>query len=157
MQQFKTNLCFALLVFVLISCKESATISDKTEKDTVPSAAVDNTASMPAYDPTMDPFTVSGSNAKLIQDTLGLKVFEWWVKPGEFLPLHKHPDHAMYVLEGGTAMVYSKDFPGGEKGFPMEVKAGQGWVGGPVTDSARNIGKTTIRMVEVDVYRPRNK
>ena len=54
-------------------------------------------------------------------------------------------------------MVYSKDFPGAEKGILMEFKIGEGGVGGPVTDSARNIGNTTIKILEVDVYRPRNK
>jgi hypothetical protein len=53
--------------------------------------------------------------------------------------------------------VYSKDFPGAENGLEMEFKSGTGWVMGPVTDSARNIGKTTIKMLEIDVYRPRVK
>jgi len=39
----------------------------------------------------------------------------------------------------------------------MEFKTGTGWVMGPVTDSARNIGNTIIKMVEIDIYRPRNK
>ena len=159
MQQTKTNIrsIFLILVLYLISCNEPATTSEKSDKDTAQVVTNRDTASMPAYDSAMDPFTVSGANAKLLQDTLGIKIFEWWIKPGELLPLHTHPDHAMYVLQGGMAMVYVKDFPGGEKGISSEVKAGTGWVLGPVTDSARNIGNTTIKMVEVDVYRPRNK
>ena len=39
----------------------------------------------------------------------------------------------------------------------MEFKAGEGWIYGPATDSARNIGNTTIKLLEVDVHRPRAK
>ena len=159
MQQIKTNirLLFLISVLFLISCNQPATTSDKSDKDTAQVVATRDTPSMPAYDPALDPFIVSGANGKLLHDTLGMKIFEWWVNPGELAPLHTHPDHAMYVLQGGKAMVYLKDFPGAEKGFSMEVKAGEGWIGGPLTDSARNIGNTTIKIVEIDVYRPRNK
>ena len=138
MQQIKTNIrsFFLISVLYLISCNEPATTSEKSDKDTAQVVATGDTPFMPPYDPALDPFTVSGANAKLLQDTLGIKIFEWWVNPGERLPLHTHPDHAMYVLQGGKAMVYSKDFPGAKKGFSMEVKAGEGWIGGPVTDSA---------------------
>ena len=159
MGQIKTNMRFLVLVSVLflISCNQSTTTSEKNNNDTAQVVATSDTPSMPAYDPALDPFIASGANAKLLQDTLGIKIFEWWVKPGELVPVHTHPDHAIYVLQGGKAIVYSKDFPGAEKGFLMEVKAGQGWIGGPVTDSARNISNTTIKMLEIDVYRPRNK
>jgi len=159
MKQIKTNIrsFFLISVLYLISCNEPATTSEKSDKDTAQVVATRDTTLMPAYDSALDPFIVSGANAKLLQDTLGIKIFEWWIKPGEPLPLHTHPDHAMYVLQGGKAMVYSKDFPGAENGISMDFKAGEGWVGGPVSDSARNIGNTTIKILEVDVYRPRNK
>jgi hypothetical protein len=99
---------------------------------------------------------VAGPNGKLIQDSLGIKMFETWVKPGELAPLHRHPDHTVYVLQGGRAMLYSKDFPGAEKGMAVEFKTGDGLVNGPITDSARNIGNTTIKLLEIDVHRPRN-
>ena len=100
MQQIKTNIRSFILISVLylISCNEPATTSEKSDKDTAQLVPTGDTALMPAYDPALDPFTVSGGNAKLLQDTLGIKIFEWQIKPGELLPLHKHPDHAMYVL-----------------------------------------------------------
>jgi hypothetical protein len=159
MRQIKTNILFFILVSVLflISCNQPTTTADKNGKDTTQVATNPDTASIPAYNPTLDPFIVSGANAKLFQDTLGIKFFEASLKPGELAPLHGHPDHAIYVLQGGKVMLYSKDFPGAEKGIPMEFKTGEGWVGGPVTDSARNIGNTIIKMLEIDVYRPRNR
>lgn len=159
MRQIKTRICFLLLVsvLVLISCNQPATTSDKNEKDTTQVVAADDATTMPLYDPTLDPLTVAGTNGKLIQDSLGIKMFETWVKPGELAPLHRHPDHALYVLQGGKAMLYSKDIPGAEKGMPIEFKTGDGLVNGPVTDSTRNIGNTTIKLLEIDVHRPRNK
>ena len=159
MRQIETNIRLLILVSVLalISCNQSANTSDKNDKDTVQVVAADDSTSIPAYDPALDPLTVAGANGKLIQDSLGIKMFETWVKPGELAPLHRHPDHALYVLQGGKAMLYSKDIPGAEKGMPVEFKAGEGLVNGPITDSARNIGNTTIKLLEIDVHRPRNK
>lgn len=159
MLQIKTNIRFTVLVSVLflISCNQSANTSEKSDKDTAQLVATADTTSMPPYDPALDPLTVGGSACKVFGDTLNIKMFECTLKPGEFAPLHKHPDHAMYVLQGGKVMLYSKDFRGAEKGMPVEFKTGEGWVGGPVTDSARNIGNTTIKLLEIDVYRPRNK
>ncbi|MCU7551388.1 hypothetical protein OCK74_19860 [Chitinophagaceae bacterium LB-8] len=159
MLQIKTNIRFLVLVSILflISCNQSATTSENSDKDTTQVVATGDTTSMPAYDLALDPLTVAGANAKLLQDSLGIKMFESWVKPGELAPLHRHPDHAIYVLQGGKVMLYSKDIPGAEKGIPAEFKTGEGFVNGPITDSARNIGNTTIKLLEVDVYRPRNK
>jgi hypothetical protein len=159
MRQIKTNICFLVLVSVLvfIGCNQPATTSDKNDKDTAQVVAVGDTTSMPAYDPALDPLTVAGANGKLLHDSLGIKIYEVWVKPGELAPLHSHPDHALYVLQGGRVMFYSKDFPGAEKGISLEFKAGHGLVNGPITDSARNIGNTTIKLLEIDVHRPRSK
>src|SRR5688572_27323059 len=124
MQQIKTNIrsFFLISVLYLISCNEPATTSEKSDKDTAQVVATRDTPSMPAYDPALDPLTVAGANGKLLYDSLGIKIYETWAKPGEFTPLHSHPDHAIYVLEGGKAMFYSRDVPGAEKGIPIELK-----------------------------------
>ena len=90
---------------------------------------------------------------KKLHDTLNIKFFEAALKPGQSAALHAHPDHVIYVLQGGKLPFY----PTGEGRKETELKAGEGWVGGPLTDSAKNIGKTTIRVLEIDVYRPRGK
>ncbi len=124
MRQIKTNIRFPVLVSVLllISCNQPATTSEKSDKDTAQGVATGDTTFMPAYDPALDPLTVAGANAKLLQDSLGIKIFEAWSKPGELVPLHTHPDHAMYVLQGGKVMLYSKDFPGAEKVCQWSLK-----------------------------------
>jgi hypothetical protein len=159
MRQLKEpTLAFSLLLSLLVfSCNQPSTTTDKNDKDTTQVIVAADTTSIPAYDPALDPLTMAGANGKLIQDSLGIKIFEVWLKPGELAPLHSHPDHAMYVLQGGKVMLYSKDIPGFENGNPAEFKVGEGLVNGPIMDSARNIGNTTIKLLEVDVHRPRNK
>jgi hypothetical protein len=39
----------------------------------------------------------------------------------------------------------------------MDLKPGTGWISGPLTDFGKNIGTTTVKWLEVDVYRPRGK
>ena len=158
MQQIKMNVgTFLPALLLLLGCNQAADNTEQLDKDTSQSVTIVDTPSMPAYDRALDPLIVAGPNGKLLQDSLGIKIFEISVKPGELAPLHRHPDHALYILQGGKVKVYSKDFPGAENGLEMEFKSGTGWVMGPVTDSARNIGKTTIKMLEIDVYRPRSK
>ena len=158
MQQLKANISFPLLVSVLcFSCNQPLTITEKNGKDTIQIVAAADSTSIPRFDPALDPLTVAGTNGKLLHDSLGIKIFEVWLKPGEMALLHSHPDHAGYVLQGGKVMLYSKDIPGFENGSPAEFKVGEGWVSGPVMDSARNIGNTTIKLLEVDIHRPRNK
>jgi hypothetical protein len=159
MQQVKSNgrIFVSIFIVLLAACADASDKPGLTEKDTTTATPAVDSSPMAMYDSAMDPLIVAGTNGKLLQDSLGIKIFEITVKPGELAALHKHPDHALYILQGGKAKVYSKDFPGGENGIEMEFKSGTGWVMGPVTDSARNIGKTTIKMLEVDVYRPRNK
>ena len=159
MKQIKTNPRFFVIISVLfiVSCNQPATISDKNDKDTAQIVAVGDATSKSPYNPALDPLIVAGPNGKLLHDSLGIKIYEVWVKPGELGPLHSHPDHAMYVLQGGKARVYFPDIPEGKNGIEMEFKAGEGWVTGPVVDSARNIGNTTIKLPEVDVHRRRSK
>jgi len=158
MQQIKMNVgTFLPALLLLLGCNQAADKTEPSNKDTAQMVTTVDTPSMPPYDRALDPLIVAGPNGKLLQDSLGIKIFEISVKPGELAPLHRHPDHALYILQGGKAKVYSRDFPGAENGLEMEFKSGTGWVMGPVTDSARNIGKTTIKMLEIDVYRPRSK
>ena len=158
MHKIQTQSCFFLSAILILSgCNQANENAEPATKDSAQFTTTVDTPSMPAYDRALDPLVVAGSNGKLLQDSLGIKIFEIIVKPGELAALHRHPDHALYILQGGKAKVYSKDFPGAENGLEMEFKSGTGWVMGPVTDSARNIGKTTIRMLEIDVYRPRVK
>ena len=155
MQLFKNNICFFVLILVLFltSCNQSATTSEKNDMDTTAVVTNSDTSTMPAYDPAMDPLTVGAAFSKKLGDTLNIKMFEVTIKPGDSVALHTHPDHTFYVLQGGKIEATIQGLGRTE----FDLKPGMGWISGPVTDFGKNIGNTTVKWLEVDVYRPRGK
>ena len=153
MLQIKNNIKLVVFtsVLFLISCNQSATTSEKNNSDTTSTATDKNTSSEFTYDPAMDPLTVGAQFSKKLGDTLSMKMFEVSLKPGDSVAIHTHPDHSFYVIQGGKIEV---TFQGMEKQV-MDLKPGMGWIGGPTTDFGKNIGNTTVKWVETDVYRPR--
>ncbi len=136
----------------LVSCNETPTAVDETKTDTS-TVKMESVPTGPVYDPAIDPLTVASAFTKKIADTLGIKMFEVSLNPGDSMPMHSHPDHAHYFMETGTEVLY---VPGQNK--PDTIKGsipGTGAIYGPFTDAAKNIGKTTIRVLDVAVYRPR--
>ena len=126
MLQIKTNIRFLVLVSVLflISCNERATTSDKNDKDTTQVVSIPDAASMPEYDRAMDALTVGAQSSKLLHDILGIKMYEYTLKPGESAALHAHPDHITYVLQGGKALISTNGAVPQEK----ELKTGMGFI-----------------------------
>ena len=155
MLQIKTNIRFLVLVSVLflISCNEPATTSDKNDKDRTQVVSIPDAASMPEYDPAMDALTVGAQSSKLLHDTLGIKMYEYTLKPGESAALHAHPDHITYVLQGGKALISTNGAVPQEK----ELKTGMGFISPSLKHYGKNIGTTTIKLLVIDIYRPRAK
>jgi hypothetical protein len=102
----------------------------------------------------MDPLTKGGDMTKKLQDTLGVKMYEFTVKPGQSWGIHTHPDHTVYVLQGGKMALYMRE---AGRQDTLTFPTGMTLVSGPLTDSGRNIGNTTIKMLVTDMYRPRGK
>ncbi len=157
MRQIKTIACFlvATSVLFLFGCSDNATSSEANERDTTSASASNrDTATIPAYDPSMDPLTTGGQMVKKMGDTLGLKMYEFTVKPGQSWGLHTHPDHTVYMLQGGKMALYMRE---AGRQDTLTFPTGMALFSGPLTDSGRNIGNTTIKMLVTDLYRPRSK
>ena len=155
MRQIKTNIRFLTFVSVLflISCNQPTTTSEKKDNDTTQVASTTDATPMPAYDPAMDPLTVGAQSSKLLHDTLGIKMYEYTLKPGESAAFHAHPDHTTYVLQGGKALISLNGAAPQEK----ELKTGMGFISPSLKHYGKNIGTTTIKLVVTDIYRPRAK
>lgn len=156
MRQVTTNICllaFASVLF-LISCNQPATTSEKTDEDTAKIAANADDTAMPAYDPAMDSYEAGGKGITRIKDTLGIKMYEMTIEPGESFSLHSHPDHTFYVLQGGKVALYIQATG---KQDTLVFSAGMALISGPLSDSGRNVGNTTIKGLVTDIYRPRSK
>ena len=119
--------------------------------DTTLAVTNSDTSSMPAYDPAMDPLIVGAAFSKKLGDTLNMKMFEVTLKPGDRVAIHTHPDHSFYVIQGGKLEATIQGV--GKQIF--DLKPGMGWIGGPAIDFGKNVGNTTVKWVETDVYRPR--
>lgn len=142
-------------MFFFLRCKDKAATSESNGKDTASvSTATRDTATMPAYDPAMDPVIIGGPMLKKMGDSLGVKMYEFTVKPGEAWGLHTHPDHTVYVLQGGKIALYMRE---AGRQDTLTFPTGMALISGPLTDSGRNIGNTTIKMLVQDIHRPRGK
>ena len=156
MQQLKNNISLFVLIsaLFLISCDQSANTSEKNDMDTTPVVTSSDTSTMPAYDPAMEPLTVGAQFSKKIGDTLGVKMYEFTVKPGDSWALHNHPDHTVYVLQGGKMALFIQATG---RQDTLTFPTGMGLISGPLSDSGRNVGNTTIKLLVQDIYRPRGK
>ena len=143
---------FALTsILFLTSCNESATTSEKNDKDTTTAVTDSDISSMPAYDAAMDPLTVEAPFARKLGDSLNIKMYEVTLKPGDSVALHTHPDHTLYVVQGGKVIIT----PQGGEGQELDLKTGMGMIMATQTHSGKNIGNTTVKLLVSDVYRPR--
>ena len=149
--KFKSFFLVFIATLFLISCYESATTSEKNDMDTATTVTKTETSSMPAYDAAMDPLTVEAAFAKKLGDTLNIKVYEVTLKPGDSVALHTHPDHTLYVVQGGKIIIT----PQGGEGQELDLKTGMGMIMATQTHSGKNIGNTTVKLLVSDVYRPR--
>jgi quercetin dioxygenase-like cupin family protein len=136
-----------LLTFIFISCKNEA---KKDEPIKVEGVKIE-TPSMPAYDAALDPVTVEAPFLKMFKDTLGIKLYEVTLNPGDSVGLHNHPDHVLYVAQGGKLRLYSDD----GKSQDSELPTGAAMVAPAQSHYGKNIGTTTVKLIVADVYRPR--
>jgi quercetin dioxygenase-like cupin family protein len=98
----------------------------------------------------LDATKVAANRYKLMKDSLGLRIIEATYKPGESSAMHSHPDLAMYVISPSKAEFTGKD---GKKEV-MDLKAGQAAIVPASTHTVKNVGKTTAKVLLVEVNRP---
>ena len=142
---------FLLSGILIFACKEKVTKENpEAVKDEVLPMA-DNADPLSELDPALNPLDVGKEFSKVYSDTLNVQMYELIMKPGDSIGLHQHLDHSAYVLEGGKLMVYIN----GTEAVEMDLPTGYGFVSGPLTDSAKNVGDTTIRILIHEIHRPR--
>jgi quercetin dioxygenase-like cupin family protein len=152
MKQIILNFGIAtFLSLIIVACNTANNDTETNANDTAAGVANTDTSSMPAYDPALDPWNVEAPFAKKFGDTLGIKMFEVTLKPGDSVALHRHPDHTLYVVQGGKISITTQG--GGRQ--ELELPTGAGFVNATTTHSGKNIGNTTVRLLVTDIHRPR--
>lgn len=137
-----------IFVFILTAVAIIACNQENKPEETVKAG----TSSMLAYDAAMDPVNVEAPFLKMHKDTLGIKLFEVTLQPGDSVGLHTHPDHVIYIAQGGKARLYSKE----GKAQEVELPTGTAMIVPTESHAGINIGTTPITFIVADIYRPRS-
>jgi quercetin dioxygenase-like cupin family protein len=136
----------------LIACnqgdkkEESTSTTDSTSTTT----KTDSVQQAPQEPAVADAVKVAPNLYKVLSDTMGIRILEATYKPGDSSALHSHPDYALYVIDGGMAEFSDKD---GKK-RSNDMKSGMETIRGGEVHSVKNTGKTTIKVLLVEVTRP---
>ena len=97
----------------------------------------------------MDPMKVSADMHKLIKDTLNIRAMIFTAKPGQSTAKHAHPDHAIYVINGGKGEFTGQD---GTKQV-RDLPNGTVLINPATTHTFKNVGSAAIKVLVVEVNR----
>jgi quercetin dioxygenase-like cupin family protein len=146
----KPEIVAIAIAFLFIGCNNEEKKAEPSNTDTTATtAAADTTAKAPQTQD-LDAAKIAPGLYTVAKDTMGIRVLNIVYKPGDSSAMHSHPDNALYVIDGGKSEFTAQD---GSKQV-VEFKSGMMSIGGHEMHSVKNIGKTTIRALLVEVNRP---
>ncbi|HZQ09670.1 MAG TPA: cupin domain-containing protein [Anaerolineae bacterium] len=90
-----------------------------------------------------DPAVVASDVYKLILENDRVRLFNVEFKPGQKAVMHRHPDHVVYVLKGGTNHLA---FPDGQT-LDADLKPGQALFLPAGPHETTNIGNTDVNLL----------
>jgi quercetin dioxygenase-like cupin family protein len=144
-------LMFSIVFIFFVSCTDQSQSDEGKTADTTSISNTKNNTS-PLFDTSRSVTTISPNLYKPLADTLNIRMLQGTYQPGDSSIMHGHPDFALYVLEGSTVELTAED---GNK-QSVEFKKDMAIVLPAATHSAKNIGKTTLKLIVVEVNRPRD-
>jgi len=101
---------------------------------------------MPAGD---DPVTVGPKIYKKVFENDAVRVSQIKFKKGAKIPMHSHPDHAIYVVKGGKLRVTGADGTAQD----LDLAAGQAVFSPAQAHSGENVEKSTVEAVIFELKR----
>ncbi len=93
-----------------------------------------------------DPIKVASNVYKLIMENDRVRVLNVTFKPGDKAVMHYHPDHVVYVLNGGKLKLTAEG-----KTDVMDLKAGQAVFLNEQSHEAENVGDSTADLLVVEL------
>ncbi len=93
-----------------------------------------------------DPLDVAGNVYKLKMENDCVRVFDVTFKVGEKAVMHHHPDHVIYVLEGGKMKLTSEG-----KTDVLDLKEKDAVFLKAQSHEAENIGQSAIELLVVEL------
>ncbi len=97
-----------------------------------------------------DPVKVDPKIYRTILENERVRVNEIHFTPGQHIDWHQHPDHVIYWTAAGTLRVYNQ----GADSVDVTGAVGQAMFLPACTHAATNIGKTDVRLVQVELKEP---
>lgn len=94
-----------------------------------------------------DPMRVDPTIYNLKLQNERVRVFVVKFKPGQSIDVHKHPDHVVHALNAGRLMIHEV----GKEPATMDVPTGATLFLPAQSHSAKNVGKTTLRLLVVEL------
>jgi quercetin dioxygenase-like cupin family protein len=93
-----------------------------------------------------DPLKAGKGFYKLVMENDRVRVLDLSLKPGDKVAMHHHPDHVIYVLNGGKAKLTSSG-----KTDVMDMKNGLAIFLNALSHDAENTGKTDLHLLVVEL------
>ena len=134
----------------LTACNQGGQKEGETKTNDTTTNAQTTVVPSSAPEASMDAVKVAPNLYKVLSDSLGIRVLEATYKPGDSSAMHGHPVNAMYVVQGGTATFTGKDGSKTER----NMKTGMTGISDAESHSVKNTGKTTTKVIVVEVNRP---
>lgn len=148
-QKLNSRAILAILISASLIACNGKDKSEETTTSTESSAASTETAATTTSTNDMDAAKVAPNIYKVLADTMGIRMLEVNIVPGDSSAMHSHPDNAVYLINGGAMTFTTKD---GSKGV-VEMKSGTATIRPAETHSSKNTGKATIKGILVEVNR----
>jgi beta-alanine degradation protein BauB len=94
----------------------------------------------------LNPLDVASNVYKFKMENDHVRVLTVTFKPGDIAKMHHHPDHVVYVLEGGKMKLISQG-----KTDILNLKTGDTVFLNAQNHEAENIGQTTLNLLVVEL------
>lgn len=94
-----------------------------------------------------DPMRVDSKIYNLKMDNERVRVFVVKFQPGQSIAVHRHPDHVVHALTAGRIRIHEV----GKDPVEMDVPVGATLFLPAQSHSAKNVGKTLLRLLVVEL------
>lgn len=94
----------------------------------------------------LDPLDVASNVYKLKMENNHVRVFDVIFKVGDKALMHYHPDHVIYIIEGGKMKLTSQG-----KTDILELKDGAALFLNAQSHEAENVGQSRIKLLVVEL------
>ena len=92
-----------------------------------------------------DGCAVAPQHCKILKEDAKVRVVDYTAKKGDKVPMHSHPAHVIYVIEGGKTKFTMPDGTTKE----IDAKAGEAMINPPTTHSSEHLTDIHVVIVEM--------